>query len=163
MSNKSDYTSEEWQLLLDVPPAVGTAVMYAGRSGVGSVAEAFAMTSGILCARNGYEGIELIESLVSARVNDGEKSSIETLSSPYRGLSADEILKDVVKKCEQVGKLLRSKATAKEVSGYTDWAIKLAENVANAASEGGFLGFGGERVCEDEEKAIAAVRKALKG
>ena len=39
----------------------------------------------------------------------------------------------------------------------------IAENVANAASEGGFLGFGGERVCEDEEKAIAAVRKALKG
>ena len=85
MTSKSDYTAEEWTLLLDVPPAIGTAIMYAGKSGLGSMKEAMALASGILGAREGYEGNELVESLVNARLKDGEKSSIETLSSPYVG------------------------------------------------------------------------------
>jgi hypothetical protein len=163
MSTKADYSSEEWQLLLDVPPAVGTAVMYAGRSGMGSVKEAMAMASGILGARNGYEGNELIESLVNARLKDGEKSTIETLSSPYRGLSPENILEDAVDKCRSVASLLKSKATEEEVKGYVDWSISLAEKVASAAKEGGFLGIGGERVSEEERRAIHAVRDALSG
>ena len=146
MSSKSDYTPEEWQLLLDVPPAVGTAVMYAGRSGAGSIKEAMALASGILGARNGYEGNKLIESLVNARINDGEKSTIETLSSPYRGLTPEQIRDDAVEKCRGVSVLLDNKATEDEKAGYLDWSISLAERVANAAKEGGFLGIGGERV-----------------
>lgn len=161
MSTKADYTSDEWQLLLDVPPAVGTAVMYAGRSGVGSVKEAMAMASGILGARNGYEGNELISSLVEARIKNGEKSSIETLSSPYRGLSPEEVLDDAVEKCHAVVEVLRDKASSAERDGYCDWAISLAEKVANAAKEGGFLGIGGERVSEEERVAIKALRAAL--
>ena len=30
MTSKAEYTPDQWQLLLDVPPAVGTAVMVAG-------------------------------------------------------------------------------------------------------------------------------------
>ena len=79
MSTKSDYTQDEWQLLLDVPPAIGTAVMYAGQSGIGSMKEAMAMASSILGARNGYEGNRLVEALIHARLKEGEKSQIETL------------------------------------------------------------------------------------
>ena len=79
VTNRADYTDQQWQLLLDVPPAVGTAVMVAGRSGLGSVKEALAMAHQILGARSGYEGVELVESLVEARLQHGEKSTIETL------------------------------------------------------------------------------------
>ncbi len=48
MSSKNDYSAEEWQLLLDVPPLVGTAVMMAGGSGLGTLKEAFAIASGVL-------------------------------------------------------------------------------------------------------------------
>ena len=161
MSTKSDYSEEEWALLLDVPPAIGTAVMYAGRSGLGSMKEAMALASGILGARNGYEGNELIESLVNARIKDGEKSSIETLSSPYVGMTPEQILEDALGKCEHVAKLLANKATPDEANGYVDWSVSVAEKVANAAKEGGFLGIGGERVSEEEAKAIAAVKSAL--
>jgi len=161
MSNKKDYTAEEWQLLLDVPPAVGTAVMYAGQSGVGSVKEAIALAGGILGARNGYEGVDLIEALVNARLEDGEKSTIETLNSPYRGMTPEQICEDAVQKCQSVAQLLESKATAEEKSNYVNWSISIAERVANAAKEGGFLGIGGERVSEEEVKVIAAVREAL--
>ncbi len=162
MSKKSDYSREEWQLLLDVPPAVGTAVMYAGQSGVGSVKEAMAMASGILGARNGFEGLELIESLVAARIENNEKSSIETLDSPYVDLTPDQILDDAVARCRRVSDILDDKATDDEADGYVDWTVSLAEKVANAAKEGGFLGIGGTRVSEEEARAIKAVRRALR-
>lgn len=161
MSTKSDYTEQEWHLLLDVPPAIGTAVMYAGRSGLGSMKEAMALASGILGARTGYEGNELIESLVNARLKDGEKSTIETLKSPYVGLTPEQVLEDAIGKCRSVVELLGSRASASEAEGYVEWSVAVAEKVANAAKEGGFLGIGGERVSEEEKKAISSVREAL--
>lgn len=162
MAKKSDFTKEQWQLLLDVPPAVGTAVMYAGRSGLGSVAESIALASGILGARHGYDGIELIEALSNARIKDGEKSSIETLSSPYKGLSDKEILQDATEKCAQVARLLAEKTSTDEREAFIDWTLTVAEKVANAAKEGGFLGIGGERVSAEEVKVLDAVQQALK-
>ena len=161
MARKSEFTKDEWQLLLDVPPAVGTAVMCAGRSGLGTIKESLAMASSILGARHDHDGIELIESLSDARTKDGEKSTIETLSSPYRGLSDQEILSDAVDKCRQVLQLLTSKASPEESDAYVNWAIHVAEQVAMAAKEGGFLGIGGERVSAEEHRALEAIRKAL--
>jgi hypothetical protein len=161
MTSKRDYSDKQWQLLLDVPPAVGTAIMVAGRSGVGSVKEAMALASGILRARDGYEGIELVEALVNARIKHGEKSTIETLGSPYAGKQPAEVIEDATLKCRAVAKLLAAKATDDEASGYKHWAMSVGEGVAEAAKEGGFLGFGGERVSEEERIALDAVAAAL--
>ena len=160
---KSNYTPDQWQLLLDVPPAVGTAVMVAGRSGLGSVKEAMAMARGILGAREGYDGNALVEALVEARLKDGEKSSIESLSSPYRNLSPDQVLDDAVERCEAVAGLLADKASESDASGYKQWALSVGQKVAEAAKEGGFLGVGGERVSEDERHALARLKQALCG
>lgn len=161
MTKKSDFSPEEWTLLLDVPPAIGTAIMHAGRSGLGSMKEAMALASGILGARDGYDGNELIKSLVNARIKDGEKSEIETLNSPYVGKDPEEILNDAVKKCRKVASVLQAKASPQETEEFIDWSISVAERVANAAKEGGFLGIGGERVSEEEAHAIDAVKSAL--
>lgn len=37
----------------------------------------------------------------------------------------------------------------------------IAERVANASTEGGFLGFGGERMSEHEKATLADLAKAL--
>lgn len=162
MATKSDFTKDEWQLLLDAPPAVGTAVMCAGRSGLGTIKESLAMASSILGARHHQEGIELIESLSDARTKHGEKSTIETLDSPYRGLPDDEILRDATEKCRQVWELLDGKVSADELDAYVNWTIHVGEQVALAAKEGGFLGVGGERVSAKEMHALEKIRKALK-
>ncbi len=162
VTNRADYTDQQWQLLLDVPPAVGTAVMVAGRSGLGSVKEAIAMANQILGARHGYEGVELVESLVEARLQHGEKSTIETLGSPYRGKRPEDVCEDAVAKCQDVAELLAPKATASEVNGYKQWTIRVAEKVADAAVEGGILGFGGQRVSDEERQVLKAVKLALR-
>lgn len=161
MTTKADYTNEQWQLLLDVPPAVGTAVMCAGRSGLGTIKESVAMSASIQGARYGQDGVELIQALFDARTKGGERSVIETLSSPYRELSTQEILQDAVEKCKQVVRVLAEKATVEERDTYVNWTIYVAEQVALSANEGGFLGVGGERVSADEMRALGAIRDAL--
>ena len=161
MTKKQDYTNEEWQLLLDVPPMVGLAVMVAGKSGLGSMKEAWAISRGVLGGKDGYEGNELVHELVDARLKHGERSQVESLDNPYRGKSPEEILAEVQEMCSQVRSLLAEKSHDDESAGFKDWAISVGERVANAAREGGLFDFGGERVSEEEAYVIDAVKKAL--
>ena len=151
MSQKSDYSPTEWQLLIDVPSMVGTAVMMAGKSGLGSMKEAFAVASGILGARDGYEDNELIQSLVEARTKEGAKSSIEGVTNnPYHGMDPIALADEVAVKCGEAAELLREKST-----------LEVGEKVANAAKEGGFLGIGGDRVSEEEKQVLEKFQAAL--
>ncbi len=162
MSTKADYTPDQWQLLLDVPPLVGTAVMVAGRSGLGSVKEALAVASGVLDAKHGYESNQLIQALLDARIKNKERSHVEQFSdNPYRGRPPEEIKEMTVDKCQQVADLLEQKSTPSEAAEFKAWAVAVGEKVANAAKEGGFLGIGGERVSAEEADVLAAVSSAL--
>lgn len=162
MSTKDNYTPEEWQLLIDVPPMVGTAVMVAGKSGLGSMKEAFAVASGVLGARTGYEDNELIQALVDARMKDGERSVIEGITdNPYRQLDPSELANVVADKCVAVSELLQAKSNEAEATAYKHRALDVGLKVANAAKEGGFLGIGGERVSEAEQTVLDQVRLAL--
>jgi hypothetical protein len=149
-------------MLLDVPPLVGTAVMVAGRSGLGSIKEAMAVASGVLDAKHGYESNELIQALLDARINDKERSHLETFSdNPYRGRPPEEIKEMTVEKCREVSALLQHKSTPGEAAEFKAWALAVGKKVANAAKEGGFLGIGGERVSAEEADVLAAVSSAL--
>jgi hypothetical protein len=163
MTTRADYTDAEWALLLDIPPAVGTAVMVAGRSGLGTTKEAITLANQLFAPRSGYEGVELIEALVEARAERGEKSSIETLASPYRGKEPEEVRADALAKCRKVASLLDQKATADEAEAFKNWATTTAQRVAEAASEGGVFGIVGHRVSDDEQRLLEAIEGALDG
>jgi len=75
--------------------------------------------------------------------------------------SAEKVSALAIEDCKTVAALLAAKATPQEAKEYRQWAFSVAENVANAASEGGFLGFGGERVSDPEKQLIAKIRSAL--
>lgn len=160
MTTKEDFSTDEWQLLLSVPPAVGTAVMHAGKSGMGTWKESWAMVSGMMRTDHKFAGNQLIESLIEARVKNHEKSDIETLHSPYVGQQPDAILQDAVQRCRKV-LLVLARVPHEEMAGYLEWCMQVATKVAEAAKEGGFLGIGGERVSAEEKVALAQIREAL--
>ena len=162
MSSKEDYTPEQWQLLIDVPPMVGTAVMVAGKSGLGSLKEAFALASGVLSGKHGYEDNQLIQSLIESRLKDGQRSQIESLTdNPYRSKQPPELADEVAQKCQQANQLLAEKSTVQEAGGYKQWVLAVGQKVAEAAKEGGFLGVGGERVSESEREVLDKLTAAL--
>ncbi len=162
MTTKDDYTAAEWQLLIDIPSLVGTAVMVSAHSGLGSMKEAFAIARGVLGAKDGYEQNELIQSLTESRIKDGMKSKIESVTdNPYRGMSASELAEVVTEKCRAVSELLAAKSTEEEAADYKQWSLSVGQQVANAAKEGGFLGIGGVRVSEAEKQILETIETAL--
>ncbi len=161
MSTKADYTSEEWQLLIDIPTMVGAAVMAIGKSGLGSLKESFAMAQGTLSAVEGYPDNELVQALVNGRLKEGTKSTLESLSHPYKGAGREEFKQIVVDKCGEATALLARKSTEAEAREYKAWAMSIGEKVAQAAKEGGFLGFGGEQVSQEEKTALREISTAL--
>ena len=162
MTSKADFTQEQWQLILDVPVMVGMGVMIAGKSGLGTMKESFALTKEMIDAVKDHADNELIQSVVNARLKDKEKSSAEVLTNnPYTGQGREGLVDAAVEKCEQVCTVLAENCTDQEAREFKQWAMRIGEKVAMAASEGGFLGFGGEQVSAEEKQALARISQAL--
>jgi hypothetical protein len=62
---------------------------------------------------------------------------------------------------QEVLTLLGQKASPEEVAAYKQMVSTVAERTANAAKEGGFLGFGGERVSAAEHAFLDQLKGVL--
>jgi hypothetical protein len=60
-----------------------------------------------------------------------------------------------------VNEIVVAKATPEEAEAFRRWMIAVAKAAADAAKEGGFLGFGAEQVSEGEKKMLEQLGKAL--
>ncbi len=60
----------------------------------------------------------------------------------------------------QVTALIEKKSKP-EAQGFNQWLVSVAQKVSEAAKEGGFLGFGGTRVSEQEAATIKELSAAL--
>ena len=88
------------------------------------------------------------------------EKQIERLKSAEVG-NIEDMKEHALAQARSVRELLATKADAVEAAEYKEWVIGIADSVANAAKEGGFLGIGGERVSEGEEETLAAIKDAL--
>lgn len=162
MTTKSEYTAEEWQLLLDVPTLAGLAVMMSAKSGLGTMKEAISLTRSTLDGGKEFPNVELIQAIVDARLKSGEKSTVETFTdNPYQGLGIEKFKVTVSEKCKAASEVLARKATPEEAAAFRTWVLSIADNVSKAAHEGGFLGFGGTQVSPEEVAAIDSIKAAL--
>ena len=161
MSNKASFAAEEWQVLRDTPHTVGMAVAMAGSSGLfGTVSEMFA--AGKMIATTATGGNELLRALVERDELKASQEQLRTLAKtqdPTR--LAEWVLNEAVTGCEKSLAILNAKGAPGDKDSYVKFLADMATNVANAATEGGFLGFGGERVSAKEREAIAAINHAL--
>ena len=87
----------------------------------------------------------------------------ERLQPPIsvKGKKPEEVKADVVAQLAKVSSLLDGKVPADQAEGYKSWLVAVAGKVANAATEGGFFGFGGEKVSAAETAAINELASSL--
>ncbi len=64
--------------------------------------------------------------------------------------------------CRELSNILRAKASEEEAEEFKNWLITLARKVAEAAREGGFLGFGGKQITPEEESILDQIEIALR-
>lgn len=156
MTNRIDYTQEQWALLRELPRFLGYAIMFYGKEGEGTVKETYTLEQAYAIARQDYVGNELIQALVL---------STEDLDVAPPDLSKDagdeKIKQEVVAACTKANEILESVATESEAVDYRDWAYAVAASVAKSSKEGSFLGLGGTRLSESEQDLLGAIKTAL--
>ena len=143
MTERADFTQEEWELVLEGPPSAGMIVVTAQRGG--TFRESIAMAKAYVEARRQHGESELLDEIVAAKPERDHTRyhSVEELKQ--HGL---QHLRDAVE-------LLERKATAEEVEDYRRFVLTLADRVANAHREGG------EMVSDAERAAIEEISASL--
>jgi len=57
--------------------------------------------------------------------------------------------------------IVAAKATPEESAAFSEWLVVTAQAAADAAKEGGFMGFGAEQVSQGEKDMLDQVRSAV--
>lgn len=141
MTKKSEFNAEEWDLVVEAPLLSALRVIAADRGG--SVRESLSLARAYAEARE-HEGSELLNELVASapQVERGQVKSPDELRSV-----ADRRLGEALE-------LVGQKATPGELEDYKRFILKLADTVAHAHKEGGFLGIGGKEISESEQAVL---------
>ena len=84
----------------------------------------------------------------------------DALSSQAKGKKPAEIVDAAVAELQAVSRLVAEKAPD-AAPGFKAWLNEVAAKVAEAGTEGGFLGFGGEKVSAAEKATLERLRTAL--
>ncbi len=175
MPYEDTFSEDDWFLLRSTPVLVGAAMANAGRSGIlGTLKEAMASSSAVGQGAKELADNGLISEMLrqDKEAADGSVTAAVQLAREHqsRAMSrleesgvkdGEDLIRLVLDDCREVARMLDSKAAPEDASGYRSWALGVAESVAKAAKEGGFLGIGGERVSEGEKQLLEEIRTAL--
>lgn len=163
MASKTDFTSEEWSQVLGSVMMVGAAVTLADPSGlIGLTKEGFASGSTLVAARNDPKANALIKSVVSDfETSEGRAAARDQMKSRLAGKQPPEMKRTILEALGQSTAIIDKKAPD-DAPMFKAWLGQISERVANAASEGGFMGFGGVKVSDAEKATLEEVAKALK-
>lgn len=149
MTKKADFNADEWSTLVEAPVLAGMRVVTAGRGG--TIRESMAMGKIYAAARQQQGESELLDDLISS----------PPAMDPKRVGSTGDVKGAAEERLREAVGVLEAKATPEEREAYKRFVVTLAEAVANAHKEGGFMGVGGTQVSEDEQKALDEISATL--
>jgi hypothetical protein len=159
MTSKTDFTDEEWTRLKRAPFVAGMAISLADPGGpIEALKETAATLKTVLRAAEGDGRGELVNAVAREVSEEARQRKNPLAGFKPKGASAGvEILDEL----REVNQLVSQKATPEDAAAVRDWLLDAAQEAANAAKEGGFLGFRAERVSEGEQRMLDSLREAL--
>jgi len=156
MASRSDFTTEQWRALRNAPHFVALATAAAGNSGLlGSLAEGLAAASAF--AQAAHANNHLLAGLFAQEeIRAAHADAINLLEPMTDQVHASHRLQDAAIDATRAAldALLDLNATT-DAADFRKMLTWLAEKIANASKEGGFLGFGGERISDGERTFLA--------
>jgi len=150
MTRKADFNAEEWSTVVDGPLYAGLRVISAERGG--TLRESIALSRVYQEAREGSGQSELLDELIkSPAALDPER--LRSAGGDIAAVAAEHL--------RSAMGILEAKATPDEVDAYKRFVMTVAQAVASAHKEGGFLGIGGKEISDAENKALDEISIAL--
>lgn len=155
MSGKADFSVDEWDLLRSSPLMASMLVVAASPSGpVGLVQESAAAAKTIMQSV-GAAQTPLLKALSE------DVTQTMAIPKPPPGATPGQVQEAAAEILRRTSALLTTKATPEETTEIKGWLARVAQATAEAAKEGGFLGFGGVSVSNQEKAALAMLNAAL--
>jgi hypothetical protein len=157
MTAKADYTDEEWTRLRRAPFVAGMAISLADPGGpIEMSRETMATLRATTTPPSRDELLISVSQEILAMVNQKQ--------NPLSGFKPDSSAlagKMVLDELGAVNGILGSKAASEEAEAFRRWLLEVARAAADAAKEGGFMGFGAVQISEGEQRMLEQVRAAL--
>jgi hypothetical protein len=157
MTTKSDFTEEEWARIRRAPLVAGMAISLADPGGPIELAKE--TTASLKSATNPPSREQLltdialdIQSMAQERQNP---------LTDFKPTSGSDPRQQILEELRSVSEIVNSKAATDETAAFKEWLLTSAQAAADAAKEGGFLGFGAEQVSQGEKDMLEQVRIAI--
>jgi hypothetical protein len=163
MATKTDFTADEWKTLLQSPLLAGVAISAADPSGIfGMLKESMASARELLQAKADPNADTLVKAVAGEfESSDGRGLAQEGVKTTITGASKPaDIVAKALDGLKQASAILDSKAPG-DAAPFKTWLYHVANAVANAAPEGGFLGFGGTQVSDAEKATLSQIASTL--
>jgi hypothetical protein len=159
MTSKQDFTEDEWVRVRRAPLVAGLAISMADPGGPIELAKETMASLRTAATPPSQEDL-------LAAVSDDLKAATEQKQNLMEGFKVDSAAlagKQILDELRAVDAIVASKATPEEAAAFRRWLLDAAKAAADAAKEGGFMGFGAEQVSRGEETMLQHLRSALAG
>ena len=156
MTDKAAFSEEEWMRLKRAPFVAGMAISLADPGGP---IEAFKETAATLKTVQGGEGQD---GLVGEAAREVVAEARER-QNPLHGFKPKGTLasQEIVDELAAANRIVSEKATPEEAEAFRAWLKSAAQEAANAAKEGGFMGWHAQRVSEGEQRMLDKLDEVL--
>ena len=158
MTTKADFTTDEWQSIVQAPMAIGGLVTLASPAIGDAMKESMSVAKKIaeLAQNTGNEELlgALAEEFKSRATAKEAQLKLET-----RDPAA--VKAQMLGVVQSAAAAIDAKAAPEEAAKAKQWLYSLGEAAANAAKEGDFMGIGGQRVSPEEEAVLGEIKTAL--
>jgi hypothetical protein len=157
MATREDFSADEWETIFQSPTMAGMVVITAGKSGpIQAVKEMFAVSKALLDADQQGAGGSLVHAIVAA-AKAGERPE----APAQQPKSIEEARTMALDHVRRTAALVDAKGPPEDAQAFKRWLVDVGQKVAEASKEGGFLGFGGTQVTDEERAAVGELSAAL--
>jgi len=160
MTTKADFTEDEWATLVRSPIVAGMAITLADPGGpIEVVKETAAVVKFVTGSAS--EGRDDLVGEIARDVRALAEQHTNPVGDfkPRGALAGKEVLEEI----SRANEIVSAKGTPEEAQAFHEWIMETAQRAADAAKEGGFMGFHAERVSQGEKDMLEQIRSALGG
>lgn len=152
MTDKTSFSSEEWASVLQLPGAVSMYIITASPAIGDSIKETYALAQNLADPKQKENAGGLLKAVLDEfKDASSARQAQPKLDSAQDMAALRAALLDTIRKAVAV---VDQKAEANEALDFKMWLFKVANETAQAAKEGDFLGIGGEKVNQAERDAL---------
>jgi hypothetical protein len=159
VTTKSDFDEQEWARIVRAPLVAGMAITLADPGG--PIEAAKESMASMKSATNPPSREHLL-----ADVALDLQAMIQERHNPLKGFRPESGRppgEQVIEELQSVHGLIAAKSDPEEAAAFGRWMVASAQAAADAAKEGGFMGFGAEQVSQREKDMLERVRAAVNG